>query len=207
MNAGELCGIYAIVDPASHTDVGAFARALLDGGIRLIQLRDKRGVERAAVDRLQMLCAAGGATLIVNDDVALACRAGGVHLGQEDLAGKTIAQIRAEIGPRIIGVSASTPREAQAAFAGGADYLGTGPYHPTSSKADAGKPIGLAGLSAVVRATPLPVAAIGGITIEDLPAIVRSGARMAAVISALAAASDPREAARALVRRWEELTA
>ena len=87
----------------------------------------------------------------------------------------------------------------------GADYIGTGPYALSSSKLDAGEAIGVAGLRAVVDATTLPVAAIGGIEIADLSAVAGSGARMAAVIAAIARGPDPGANARALVERWNAL--
>jgi thiamine-phosphate pyrophosphorylase len=203
----RLRGIYAIVDPGAHRDASAYAAALLRAGIRIVQLRDKRGPRASDVASLRDVCRAAGALLIVNDDVELARLADGVHLGPDDLAGRTIAGVRGALGDLIIGVSASTPAEAAAAYHGGADYLGAGPFSATRSKADAGEPIGEAGLRRVVAASPLPVAAIGGVTIDDLDAIVRAGARMAAVISALAAAAHPELAAAAMVRRWNALTA
>jgi thiamine-phosphate pyrophosphorylase len=97
------------------------------------------------------------------------------------------------------------PDEARRAYADGADYVGTGPFKATRSKADAGEAIGAAGLAAVCTATPLPVAAIGGIELEDLPAVAGAGARMAAVLSAFAAAPDPEARARAFVSAWSRL--
>jgi len=94
------------------------------------------------------------------------------------------------------------PEEARLAELAGADYIGVGPFAATGSKPDAGAAIGAAGVAAVVRATRLPVVAIGGIGPDEIPAVVRSGAAMAAVISAIARAPDAAEAARTLVRSW-----
>lgn len=198
-----LQGIYAIVDPRAHPDCDAFVSAILRGGVRIVQLRDKAGVRHEDVVRLHALCAAARATLIVNDDVEASLHAHGVHVGQHDLQVRSIAAIRSRVGSRIIGVSAATPQQARDAQRAGADYLGTGPFARTSSKPDAREPIGAQGVRAVVDATTLPVAAIGGITLDDLDEVAATGARMAAVIAALERASDPYDAARALTARWK----
>jgi thiamine-phosphate diphosphorylase len=82
------------------------------------------------------------------------------------------------------------------------DYLGAGPIFATQTKRDAGGPIGINGVRVVVEVTPLPVAAIGGISLASLPRVRETGAAMAAVISALAAAPDPESTARAFVQAW-----
>jgi thiamine-phosphate pyrophosphorylase len=97
------------------------------------------------------------------------------------------------------------PEEARAAEAAGADYVGVGPFAATLTKPDAGLAIGAAGLRAVVTATSLPVVAVGGVDATNLAQVVRSGAAMAAVASALACAADPRSAAAELVLRWNAL--
>jgi thiamine-phosphate diphosphorylase len=102
----------------------------------------------------------------------------------------------------VIGLSCGTPAEARAADPALIDYLGVGPIFATGSKADAGGPIGVNGVRVVVDASALPVAAIGGITLAELPRVRETGAAMAAVISALAAAPDPETAARAFVGAW-----
>jgi thiamine-phosphate pyrophosphorylase len=135
-----------------------------------------------------------------------ALEADGLHAGQEDLAALGANGARRRLRGKLLGVSCATPREAREAALLGADYLGAGPFALTGSKLDAGAAIGEAGIRAVVDATPLPVAAIGGIAREHLASVVRSGARMAAVISAIARGPDAEANARALVARWNELT-
>ena len=201
-SAERFRGIYALVDPAAHAEPMAYLDALLRGGIRLVQVRAKRGIAlelfRATVARIR----AAGGTAIANDDVALALEADGVHLGQEDLAGHDLRALRERLGARAIGLSCGTPAEARAVPAGLVDYLGAGPIFATASKDDAGGPIGVNGVRVVVEATALPVAAIGGISLASLPRVRETGATMAAVISALAAAPDPEAAARAFVGGW-----
>ncbi|MFN2459068.1 MAG: thiamine phosphate synthase [Candidatus Velthaea sp.] len=189
------------MEPDQHRDAVAFAGALLDGGVRLFQIRAKRGIRRELLDALVARIRAGGGVVVVNDDVALAVHADGVHLGQDDPAAHDLPAVRVRLGRRIIGLSCGTPAEAQAA-GGAPDYLGVGPVFPTPSKADAGAPIGISGVRAVVAATALPVAAIGGIGLAQLPRVRESGAVMAAVISALARAADPSTEARAFVETW-----
>jgi thiamine-phosphate diphosphorylase len=195
-------GVYALFDPAAAADPGAYLDALLRGGIRLVQVRAKSGIAVPALRALVARVRAAGGTAIVNDDVGLALEADGVHLGQEDLAGHDLRALRAQLGPRAIGLSCGTPAEARAIPAGLVDYVGAGPIFATASKGDAGAPIGVNGVRVVVEATSLPVAAIGGITLAALPRVRETGATMAAVISALAGAADPEATARAFVQAW-----
>jgi thiamine-phosphate pyrophosphorylase len=194
-------GVYALVDPAAHADA-RYLDALLRGGIRLVQIRAKRGLARADLRGIVARIRAAGGTAIVNDDPELALEGDGVHLGQEDLALHDLRALRAKLGARAIGLSCGTPAEARAVPAGLVDYIGAGPIFATASKSDAGRPIGINGVRVVVEATLLPVAAIGGITLEALPRVRETGAAMAAVISALAGARDPEATARAFVAAW-----
>jgi thiamine-phosphate diphosphorylase len=198
----ELRGIYALVEPSRHADPLAYVDALLRGGIRLFQLRAKEGCDVALVDAYVERVRTKGGIALINDDVALAARADGVHLGQEDAAGHDLTALRALVRLRVIGLSCGTPEEARAAEPV-VDYLGVGPIFATASKADAGEPIGVDGVRSVVAATDRPVAAIGGIALASLARVRESGAAMAAVISALATADDPEANARAFVQAWK----
>ncbi|MEO7039445.1 MAG: thiamine phosphate synthase [Candidatus Elarobacter sp.] len=193
-------GVYALVDPARVEPV-AFTEALLRGGIRLFQIRAKAGIDGASVIAIVGRVRAAGGIALMNDDVALARIADGVHLGQEDAAEVDLAALRRALGPRIIGLSCGTPQEAAAADPALIDYVGSGPVFATPSKDDAGLPIGINGVRAVVAATALPCAAIGGIGLHNLARVRESGATMAAVISGLVC-DDPEAAARAFVERW-----
>lgn len=202
-----LRGIYGIVDDAAVPSPLSFVDALLAGGVRVVQYRAKRGVDRTLLRPLLERVHAAQAVLVVNDDLEAALEADGWHAGQEDLAECDLRAIRARLGSRLFGISAGVPSEARVAEAAGADYVGVGPFATTGSKPDAGEAIGAAGVAAVVRATSLPVVAIGGIRLSSLPAVARTGASMAAVISAFARASEPEQTARAFVERWRSLTA
>ena len=119
-----------------------------------------------------------------------------MHLGQEDLPCDLARRL---LGPeRLLGVSVSTPEEARQAEAAGADYLGVSPIFVTPTKQDTPAATGLAGLRAIRAVTALPLVAIGGLSATNAGEVMAAGADGIAVVSALMAAADPREAARAL---------
>ena len=196
-----LRGVYALVDP-DRVEPIAFTEALLRGGIRLIQVRAKSGIDGATLLAIVGRVRAAGGLALVNDDVRLARLADGVHLGQEDAAMLDLRQLRSALGAAVIGLSCGTPQEAGSADPAIVDYVAAGPAFATPSKHDAGLPIGLSGVRAVADATSLPCAAIGGIGVETIARVRETGAQMAAVISALFC-DDVEAAARDLVHRWE----
>lgn len=199
----RLRGIYAIVNE-NERDALAIARAALEGGVRIIQYRAKRGIVAANARALRDLTREYGALFILNDDwrAVETYDADGVHVGPDDAQSHEMTHIRNALSGRILGVSCGTEDEARAAEASGADYIGVGSVYATGSKADAGDPIGIAGLTRVSRSTTLPVAAIGGIAIASLADVRATGVAMAAVISAISGAQDPRLAASMLVSTW-----
>ncbi len=196
----RLRGVYALVDP-DRVEPIAFTEALLRGGIRLVQIRAKNGIDGATLIGVATRVRAAGGLAIVNDDVRLARLADGVHLGQEDAARLDLRAVRTALRDGIIGLSCGTPQEARAADPALIDYVGAGPAFATPSKGDAGLPIGLSGVRAVVEATALPCAAIGGIGLDEIARVRETGAPMAAVLSALMR-DDVEAAARELVARW-----
>jgi thiamine-phosphate pyrophosphorylase len=140
--------------------------------------------------------------LIVNDrvDMALACGAEGVHLGQKDLP---LHAARSLLGrKKIIGISVNSVEEAQAAESGGADYLGAGPVYKTSSKMDLPKIIGTEGIKAIKDAVNIPVLAIGGINLERAAEVAQTGVDGLAVISAVMGAQDTAAAVTALLKKF-----
>jgi len=175
-------------------------RAALDGGVRAVQLREKdlEGGEiyQLAV-QLRELTLRYQARLLINDrvDVALAVEADGVHLGQTSFPVPVARQL---LGPgKLIGVSTHNLEEIAAAA--GADFLVFGPVYATPSKAKYGEPQGLIRLRQALTQSPLPLFAIGGITVERVLEVLRTGAHGIAVISALSAAPDPAQAANDLL--------
>lgn len=207
----KLRGIYVITDEQlvpgrTHVDI---ARAALAGGANIIQLRDKFASDDYLIQVghiIRELTQDSGAIFIVNDriEVALACNADGIHVGQSD---QPAAQLRALIPDKIIGVSVTTLEEAKRALADKADYIGVGPVFATSTKPDAGKPLGLDGIAEIRLAVPsLPIVAIGGINEHNIGEVAKAGADAASVISAVVCADDMVEATRRLVSAWEAQT-
>ena len=183
-------------------------RESLDGGVTMLQLREKTLEEGAFLEEaraLQALCRERHVPFIVNDnvDIARAMGADGVHVGQEDMAAK---KARALLGPdKILGVSAHNPEEARKAQEDGADYLGCGAAFVTGTKLDA-KPITAEMMKAVTESVEIPVVAIGGITEDNIPKLTGRGLAGAAVVSAIFAAEDPRKASERLlekIQQWE----
>lgn len=198
----RLHGIYLIVNEGD--DAVAIARAALDAGVRIVQYRAKAGIEMHHLRALRMATRDHDALLIVNDDwqAAIAFDCDGVHLGPDDQGFADLASFRDAFAERLVGLSCGTVEEAQMARAAGADYVGVGSVFATTSKADAGPPIGIEGLERVAAAAGVPVAAIGGIDETNLSLVRASGVAMAAVISAIARDTDPGAAASRLVDIW-----
>ena len=170
--------------------------AALDGGIDVVQLRDKAATDRERYEtglRLRELTADAGVPLLVNDriDLAAAVDADGVHLGQSDLP---VSVARDRLGEdAVVGVSTSTVDEAREAAAAGADYLGVGAVYATTSKdvPDEENGIGTERVAAIADAVDLPVIGIGGIDAGNAASVVGAGATGTAVLSAITAADDP----------------
>lgn len=172
------------------------------GGAAVVQLREKELPTRMLLEEALLLreCTRHhGVLFIVNDriDIALASGADGVHLGPEDMPLMYARRIAPHL---IIGYSCGTKEEAQEAERLGADYLGVGPVFPTTTKKDAGLPIGLERLQEIVSAVAIPVVAIGGITPENVEMVLATGVAGVAVVSAIVGAPSVREAT-ALFRR------
>ena len=159
----------------------------LQGGVTLVQLREKNvdgGIFLQRAIAVKNLCDKYNVPLLINDriDVALACKAAGVHLGQDDIPPSAA---RAILGPdAIIGVSAHSCEEALAAEKDGADYLGVGAVFPTNSKDDASE-VGLNMLKEIRQISKLPIVGIGGINAQNYTQVRAAGAQGAAIISGI----------------------
>jgi thiamine-phosphate pyrophosphorylase len=197
-----LHGIYAIVNECDAAL--RLARAALDSGMRIVQYRAKTGIVANRLFELRQLTRRHDALLVLNDDwrAAAAFDCDGVHLGPDDAGFFNVAPIRAAHPRLLIGLSCGTTEEVRRANAQDVDYLGIGSIFATASKTDAGAPIGVAGLRERSSIAVAPVAAVGGIDATTIDAVRDAGVAMAAVISALANAADPAQAARELVARW-----
>jgi thiamine-phosphate pyrophosphorylase len=195
----------ADVEFASGRDLVPIIREAVRGGATVVQLRSKDLPFHDFLDLARRV----GATLktrriplVINDrvDVAMACRAAGVHLGQEDmplsLARKMLAR------NTLIGCSVNSTGEALEAESQGADYVGLGPVFPTMTKSTGLPVLGLAGLREVKSRVRIPVIAIGGITPQNARSVREAGADGVAVVSSILGAEDPGRAARALKRAF-----
>jgi thiamine-phosphate pyrophosphorylase len=173
----------------------------LQGGVRAVQLREKdlTAAELFRLARqLRAVTRRYRARLLINDriDIALAVEADGVHLGAGSLP---LADARHLLGPKkLIGYSAHRVEELSSAENSGADFATFSPVFHTPSKAAWGPPQGIERLRQACRASRMPVFALGGIRLEYLPEVLAAGAHGVAVISAILAAADPTEAAKAL---------
>lgn len=177
------------------------------GGVTSVQLREKHLATRAFVAtaaHLKALLAPFGIPLIINDrvDVALAVGAHGVHVGQDDMPCETVRRL---MGPTaLIGLSVECWEDVVRAQDQPVDYLGVSPIFATPTKTDTRGAWGLEGLARIRAFSRHPLVAIGGLNEANIPAVVHAGAEGIAVVSALCAATDPRQAAEALSHRIEE---
>jgi thiamine-phosphate pyrophosphorylase len=191
--------VYFIADPSlcSGRDVSDVVRLALSGGATMVQYRDKSG-DLNAINRnaaiLQKICDEFAAAFLINDHVDLAqtINADGVHLGQGDMSA---AEARRVLGPdAIIGITAFTPVHMTAIDPGIVDYAGTGPVYPTQT--DKGKQVlGPEKFAQLVKLCPVQVVGIGGITPENAAPVLHAGAQGVAMMRAISAAPDPKEAA------------
>ena len=196
--------LYAIVDTSllRGRPLTNILRELLKGGCKLIQLRAKKlssGEFFALAKEARQLTREAGAIFIVNDraDIALACGADGVHLGQDDLP---LYAARKLLGKeKIIGVSTHDLAQASEAEKAGADYIGFGPIFGTATKETGYSPRGLEMLRQIRKEVKLPIVAIGGITESNVAEVWKTGADAAAIISDLMGAEDVGEKVRRIV--------
>ena len=178
----------------------AVVQAAVEGGATSVQLREKTLDTRAFVERARALkawLAPRGVPLIVNDrlDVALACDADGVHVGQADMRPEDVRRLMPHA---IVGLSIESLAQLPEAERAPVDYYGVSPVFSTATKLDAAPALGLEGLRAIRALTRRPLVAIGGIAAANAAAVLVAGADGLAVVSALCAAADPARAARAL---------
>lgn len=183
------------------------ARMALEGGCRWIQLRMKDAspeeVEQEAL-RVQALCRTYHATFIIDDHVELVKKlhADGVHLGKHDMP---VAEARRLLGNSfIIGGTANTFDDVKMHYEAGADYIGCGPFRFTTTKKNLSPILGLEGYRRIVSQMKeaginLPIVAIGGITREDIPAILQTGVTGVALSGTILRADNPAEETRRIL--------
>jgi thiamine-phosphate pyrophosphorylase len=183
-------------------DLESFVAACIDGGVDVVQLRDKDHEARdvlAAATTLVALCRDRDVPFIVNDrpDLAMASGADGVHVGQDDVG---VSTCRALLGPdAIVGLSTHAPAELDAALREDVDYLSAGPVEATPTKPGRA-PTGLDYVATAVERSARPVFVTGGVRVASVEGLARIGVRHFVVVRALTEAPDPRAAARELRR-------
>ena len=186
-------------------DLASFVAACLRGGVDIVQLRDKELDARPLLDRAGVaaaVCADFGVPFIVNDrpDLALACEAAGVHVGQDDVPPAVARRILGD--GAVVGLSTHAPDEWDSAVGEPVDYLSVGPVSPTPTKP--GRPGTGVSYLCYVASTPtggeggIPWFVTGGVTPEAVPELAAAGARRFVVVRYLTEASDPEAAARRL---------
>ncbi|KPK09338.1 MAG: thiamine-phosphate synthase [Betaproteobacteria bacterium SG8_39] len=198
-------GLYAITPEGLAPEIlVARAEHALQGGVRLLQYRSKDSDPQRQLEvarALRALCRRLGAAFIINDDVdlALAVDADGAHLGRED---GDLTAARARLGRRLLGASCYDRLDlARAAVAAGADYVAFGSVYASPTKPAAVRaPLSLFGQA---RALGVPLCAIGGITLENAPTLIRAGADLLAVVSDLFDANDVAARARAYAQLFD----
>lgn len=166
--------------------------AVLAGGARIVQLRDKEAGDRelfAKAQAFRRMTSAAGALFIVNNrlDIALLSGADGVHLGNSDLPAEAARQLAPAL---LIGVSANTVDQAATAQARGASYFNIGPLFPTATKAGLKEFLGAAAIPTFRAVSPLPFTVMGGVKLGHVEELIARGARRLAVVTALSQAAD-----------------
>lgn len=205
---GKLQFITHYTERYSYLDAAHMA---LEGGCRWVQLRMKdtsmEDIEPVALE-MQSLCRQYGATFIIDDHVELAGKlhADGVHLGKKDMP---IADTRRILGKEyIIGGTANTLEDVLQHYEAGADYIGCGPFRYTTTKKNLSPILGLEGYTAIIRRMQeadihLPVVAIGGITIADIPAVMQAGVSGIALSGTVLHADNPTKKMRRIISLME----
>lgn len=194
--------LYAVTDRAwvGKQTLYEQVEAALKGGVTCVQLREKELDEVAFLQEAKDICALCrryNVPFIINDNVeiAIACGADGIHVGQEDMAA---GKVRRRVGDSmILGISVHTVEEARQAVQDGADYLGLGAVFPTSTKTDV-EQMSSETLQTICNAVDVPIVAIGGINRDNLLKLAGSGVDGVALVSAIFSAEDIEGACREL---------
>jgi len=197
-------GIYLVADAGLVPDTEHLLSIIsqaIEGGATTVQIRAKQ----FTLDELTNLCyralaitRPANVPLIINDSVeaALATGADGLHIGQGD---RSYLEARALLGPdAIIGLSLEAVEQVTQSRQSGLNYVAASPVFATPTKTDTAPALGLDGLQYIAANSPIPVVAIGGITLANIQAIRQHGAHAAAIVSAICLAADPKEASEAL---------
>lgn len=199
--------LYVITAQSNHPgkSVVDVIEQTLIGGAQIVQLRNKTGTREEVLEQakaLRILTRKYNVPFIINDypDIVIETDADGVHLGQEDMS---IAEARRLLGPeRIIGISTHNLNQALAAERDGADYIGVGPIFPTDTKPGKAA-VTTSYVTEAARHVSIPFVAIGGITLDNVDAVLAAGAKRICAVSAIVGSDDPAGVCRSFLRRIE----
>lgn len=204
----KMLTLYAVTDRSwlHGRTLAEVVEEVILGGATMVQLREKDKTPDeilASAREISPVCKKYGVPFIMNDSIELARAAGadGVHLGQSDVPGDNVRELAGDL---ILGLSANTVESAKRAQALGADYLGVGAVFGTTTKHDA-RHLSPEALREITSAVDVPVVAIGGISADNILQLTDCGMQGAAVVSALFAQEDPRQAARDLRDKAERM--
>ncbi|MBU5458839.1 thiamine phosphate synthase [Anaerostipes sp. MSJ-23] len=201
--------VYAVTDRAwtGEKSLMEQVKEALEGGITFLQLREKKLSKEAFLQEakeMKQLAEKYKVPFVINDNIEIAQKSGadGVHVGQDDMPVEEVRKILGE--DKIIGVSAHNVEEALKAQKGGADYLGVGAVCQTATKSDASV-VSMEEMKKICESVSIPVVAIGGIHKDNLSMLENTGVDGIAVVSAIFAAKDIKEAARELFAKVSKI--
>lgn len=193
--------LYLATDPhlLGTRDLLETVEAAIEGGVTIVQLRDKAATGRELYEtarRLLQVTRRRNVPLIINDrlDVMLAAEADGVHIGPHDLPAD---RVRVLAGRKIVGLSVNSAVDLETAHAASVDYIGIGPVFPTATKTDLRPVLGIDGLHALAMRSQVPCVAIGGISVTNCHLAIAAGATGVCTISGILGGTDVRECAQA----------
>jgi thiamine-phosphate pyrophosphorylase len=180
--------------------------AVAHGGAKVVQLREKNKTKADIYElalKYREITTAYNMLLIINDhlDIALACGADGVHLGQDDLPLTAAAAVCGEV---FLGCSTHDPEEAERAVLEGADYINIGPIYPTGTKAVACGAVGIKMLDKIVPGLGIPFSVMGGIKAKNIPDLLAAGATRIAMVTEITQAEDITAKVKELRSLWEK---
>jgi len=205
----EQMTVYAVTDRAwtGEKSLMEQVKEALEGGITFLQLREKKLSKEAFLQEakeMKQLAEKYKVPFVINDNIEIAQKSGadGVHVGQDDMPVEEVRKILGE--DKIIGVSAHNVEEALKAQKGGADYLGVGAVCQTATKSDASV-VSMEEMKKICESVSIPVVAIGGIHKDNLSMLENTGVDGIAVVSAIFAAKDIKEAARELFAKVSKI--
>lgn len=201
--------LYLVTDSRHHDfqDFLETVRLAVEGGVTLVQLREKNAPKNEIFEKalaLRQILKPRNVPLIIDDhvDIAKEVHADGVHLGKRDGDVKSARKVLGENA--IIGWSIESVEEFERISLEGCDYFSASPVFVTATKGDIAKPLGIENLKILRKLCPLPLVAIGGINVQNIPALAQSGIDGIAVVSQIMFASEPKQSASLLKETFEK---